>query len=355
MTAAGRLLKAVRAGTAWRALSHRLRQFTYANTHAGPHHLRIGRGVAGRLAAQPISFSIDVVSTCNLLCPTCPVANWPKESWTGARGIMEPALLHQLIRKAISECLVADVKLFAYTEPLLHPRLPELVEVVKSYGLPCNISTNLNVLRDADALLRAAPDEILVSVSGFHQETYAVSHAGGNIDVVKAHMRALADAKRRWKSRTRIKVLFHKYRTNAGDLPLMQELAASLGFPFDACWAAFFPLEKVLTYVQPELALAAITGADQRIIDRLGISIADVMAAAARTPVDACELQDYAVIMDVTGQVYLCCESAMDATRNRIASFLDTPLAELQSIKKRHSLCTTCMANGLPLRAMGGA
>ena len=58
------------------------------------------------------------------------------------------------------------------------------------------------------------------------------------------------------------------------------------------------------------------------------------------------------MILDVTGQVYLCCESAMDATRNKIASYLDTPLALVQARKKNHTLCTTCMAGGLPLLAM---
>ena len=362
MTLVRRLVTAVRRNTMRRGIGLRLRQLAYANSHPGDHYLKLGdahrrvtpgrtRTVLRRITEQPVSFSIDVVSTCNLACPTCPVANWPKESWTGVKGIMDADLLHRLIRKAISECLVADIKLFAYTEPLLHPRLPELVAVVKSYGLPCRISTNLNVLRDADALLGAGPDEIVVSVSGFHQENYAVTHTGGDIDVVKTHMRLLAEARQRLGAKTAITVSFHKYRTNLSDLPLMKQFATSLGMGFDESWAAFFPLEKVLTYAKPELALATITDADAGIIDRLGISLVEVVERASHTPADSCELQDHAVILDVTGQVYLCCESAMDATRNKIASYLDTPLALVQARKKNHTLCTTCMAGGLPLLA----
>jgi MoaA/NifB/PqqE/SkfB family radical SAM enzyme len=357
-----RLLAAARTNALPRAIGFRLRQLAYANSHPGDHYLKLGdrnrkftlrksRGILRRMAEQPMSFSIDVVSNCNLSCPTCPVDNWPKESWTGANGIMDAALLHRLIRKAISECLVGRIDLFAYTEPLLHPRLPELIDIVKSYGLECGVSTNLNIMRDADALLRARPDEISISVSGFHQDTYGVTHAGGDIEVVKTHIRALAEARKRLASKTVVSVLFHKYRTNLDDLPLVKDFATSLGLDFKECWASFFPLEKVLTYAKPELALAEITEADLKIIDRLAVPLADVVELASHTPADSCTLQDSAVVLDVTGNVYLCCEAAMDATRNRIASYLDTPLEVVQARKKNHSLCTTCMAGGLPLAA----
>jgi len=359
MTLIRRLLVAVRDHALPRAIGFRMRQLAYANSHSGDYYLKLGSGkrrgslrnaltVAGRIAEQPTTFSIDVTSVCNLVCPTCPVANWPKESWTGATGVMDPALLHQLLRKALSECLVGDISLFAYTEPLLHHQLPELIAIVKSYGLTCTISTNLNVMRDADALLRAAPDHIRISVSGFHQDTYAVTHAGGDIEVVKQHMRTLAEARTRLGSTTIVTVYFHKYRTNLAELPLMQAFAASLGLQFDECWATFFPLEKVLTYAKPELALAEVTDTDLRIIDRLGVSLADEVERASRTPAESCTLQDHAVVLDVTGSAYLCCEAAMDATRNKIAPYLDTPLSVVQARKKQHSLCTACMANGLP-------
>ena len=349
MTLFRRFVTAVRTNALPGAIGFRLRQFAYANSHSGDYYLKLSPRVLRRLLEQPVSFSIDVVSVCNLECPTCPVANWPKESWTGATGIMDAALLHQLVRKAVSESLVSNIDLFAYTEPLLHPRLPELIAIVKSYGLRCTVSTNLNVMRDADALLAANPDEISISVSGFHQDAYGVTHAGGDIEVVKKHMRTLADARQRSISKTKVVVFFHKYRTNLDDLPLMKDFALSLGLEFDECWATFFPLEKVLTYAKPELALAEITEADQKIIDRLGAPLEKIVELASRTPASSCTLQDSAVVLDVKGNVYLCCDAAMDVTRNQIASYLDSTLETVQARKKNHSLCTTCMASGLPV------
>src|ERR1043165_2963531 len=175
MTLARRLIAAVRNRTLRRGIGLRLRQFAFANAHDADHYLKLrdeqrrftvarARRALRRITEQPMSFNIDVVSTCNLACPTCPVANWPKESWTGVKGIMDAALLDRLICKAGSECLAADVQLFAFTEPLLHPRLHELIAVVKSYRLPCGLSTNLNVLRDADGLLSAGPAQLVGSL-----------------------------------------------------------------------------------------------------------------------------------------------------------------------------------------------
>jgi MoaA/NifB/PqqE/SkfB family radical SAM enzyme len=359
MTLARRVATAFRTGALWPAISFRWRQLVYANSHRGEHYLKLGdaqhrwtwqraRGILRRLTQQPTSFSIDVVSVCNLECPTCPVANWPKAAWTDVKGTMDSTLLHQLLQKAISESVVGDVKLFAYSEPLLHPRLPELIAIVKSYGLRCEISTNLNVMRDAEALLRAEPDTIVISVSGFHQETYAVTHAGGNIETVKAHARLLGEAKARLQSRTDVSILFHKYLTNLDELPLMRDFAASIGVNFDESVATFFPLEKMLTHARPELALAEITEADNRIIERLAIPPREFVERASHAPVDSCTLQDNAVVLDVAGNVYLCCETAMDHTRNRIASYLDTPLDRIRARQRDHALCTICMAAGLP-------
>ena len=122
----------------------------------------------------------------------------------------------------------------------------------------------------------------------------------------------------------------------------------SLGLEFDECWATFFPLEKVLTYAKPELALAEITDADLNIIDRLAVPLTEVVELASRTPADSCTLQDSAVVLDVKGNVYLCCDSR-DGRHAQQDRFLSRHAAGLvQARKKNHSLCTTCMAGGLP-------
>lgn len=88
-------------------------------------------------------FYNDVVGSCNLRCPSCPVGNSADN--VNARGMMSPSTLDRILKKAVSGCEVTCVNLFNWTEPLLHPRIDEMVSVVKKYRIPCSVSTNLNI------------------------------------------------------------------------------------------------------------------------------------------------------------------------------------------------------------------
>src|SRR5262245_28856218 len=96
-------------------------------------------------AARTRSIVVDVFSYCNLRCPSCIVGNkygrmgdWPK-------GLMTVGLLDSIITKARSEFEIEWLCVYNWTEPLLHPRLHDLIEIVGGHGIPSSVSTNLNV------------------------------------------------------------------------------------------------------------------------------------------------------------------------------------------------------------------
>jgi len=115
---------------------------------------------------QKIHFYIDVVGTCNLRCPSCPVGN--SAEIENKRGVMSPSTLDRVLEKATSECAVSSVGLFNWTEPLLHPRLDEMVRIVNKHELPCAVSTNLNINKPERyrRLLEANPDVLRISLRG---------------------------------------------------------------------------------------------------------------------------------------------------------------------------------------------
>ena len=97
--------------------------------------------------------------------------------------------------KAKGECLMQGVGLFNWAEPLIHPKIGELVRIVQSHGVPCDLSSNLNDIRNLAQALAANPRSLRISVSGFTQEVYGRTHRGGDIEVVKNNMRVLAELK----------------------------------------------------------------------------------------------------------------------------------------------------------------
>ncbi len=297
-------------------------------------------------------FDIDIVGSCNLRCPSCPVGNLSEARTT--EKYMRPDLLDRIVRKATSECRVTGVYLYNWTEPFLHPNLPEMIRVVRSHKVPCGLSTNLNLTGDFDGVLEANPHMFKVSVSGFTQETYGQTHRRGDIEVVKRNMEEVARAKERAGSTTRLVVAFHRYLGNHEDEAAMRDYAESLGYEFEPAWAYLMPLEKMLAFVGSDATDVKINGEDQRIIDRLALPLGAAVEAAKNVREQPCSLRERQMAITANGEVMLCC-TTFDQSKYKLGSYLDTPLDELQEMKYRHSLCGACMDNGLHVLFTYGA
>jgi pyruvate-formate lyase-activating enzyme len=301
--------------------------------------------------ARPrFSFYIDVFGYCNLRCPTCPVGNWDDDPSVFHHGVMSKALLERLLDKATSECVVAGVGLFNWSEPLLHPVIHELVGAVRSRGIHCSISTTLNVLRAPDPLMQSNRDWLRVSVSGFTQEIYARGHKGGDIERVKANMRRLADAKRRTGATTDLELYFHKYVDNEADEAPMKAYAEMLGYRYAADWALMMPLEKSLTIALPAEPRATLTREDHATLARLALKMDQAFAVTSKRGVTSCSLRDDFIVLDVEGNATLCCTS-MASKANTIGNYLSVPIEAIQAARRSHALCKPCMSVGFPLVA----
>nr|NJM01004.1 radical SAM protein [Desulfobacula sp.] len=288
-------------------------------------------------------FYIDVVGGCNLKCPSCPRGN--SRNIHRAKGVMEPVLLERIMEKALSECKVSSVGLFNWTEPLLHPRLSELVQVVKSYGISCSISTNLNVKKSFIDLLRSNLDTIYISTSGFFQSVYGLTHKGGNIELVKNNMKKLAEAKVKYDSTTAITVLFHQYKSNQQDEYMMRNYSESLGFEFCKYPARMLPLEKVLAYNNNDPDEPQLTSNDLAIMNLLIQPLDEAMELARKNREQPCTLLTKQFTLNVLGDVELCC-GIFDSKKYTISNFLDMPMNQIQALRSSHPMCKKCTAQG---------
>lgn len=308
--------------------------------------------MASVIPSKKFAFDIDVGGACNLRCPSCPQGN--VKNYRLPHGFMEPALLAQIVRKAKSECLVTELRLFSWAEPMFHPKLAELVRIVQDAGICCNLSSNLNVLPNADALMAANPFSFRISVSGFTQEVYGYSHRGGDIEKVKKHMATLAEAKKRNKATTRIYVYYHRYKHNLREEPLMREFAEGLGIDFQPVWALMFPVEKMLAYMNEGASDFPLTEEDRQLIDRLALPLKGAFELAQKYKDQKCILRDEQVSMDFQGNVQLCC-GIFDARKFTIGSYLTMPLAEIQRLRQNHGMCGRCMQRGAHVYVICGA
>lgn len=132
---------------------------------------------------------IDLVDSCNLSCQTC---------WRGRRIIpnsphtMSLDLFERIVKKAKIDN-VQEIFLHNWTEPLLNRDLASYVKIVKAHGFPCRISSNL-ALKNIPHLLdvmRARPNQLWVSLSGFTNEINQINHVNSDINVIFRHLETL--------------------------------------------------------------------------------------------------------------------------------------------------------------------
>ena len=231
-------------------------------------------------------FFIDIFSYCNLRCPSCIVGNKYGDVRSWPRGVMPPELLARVLDKALTECDVSWVGLYNWTEPLLHPRLPDMIRAVKSRNIPCSVSSNLNVLRDPELILQENPDHFRVSLSGFTQPVYEIGHRSGNIETVKTNLKRLAEAKKAVSnSTTHVQILYHRYNYNAHEIAPMKALADSLGFHFDTILAQIFPVEKIIA-----ISEGRVSADDTEILSRLLLPLNQALAVTSQTKKTSCNL-----------------------------------------------------------------
>lgn len=289
------------------------------------------------------AFDIDVAGSCNLRCPSCPQGN--VRNYRLPQGYMEPELLGRIISKAKSECRVSAVGLFSWAEPMLHPRLPELVRLVREAGISCFLSSNLNILKNADEIMEANPFSFRISASGFSQQIYAYSHRGGDIEKVKRHMKELAEAKERNKATTRIYVYYHRYKHNLREEPLMREFAADLGIGFQPVWALIFPIEKVLGYMTDEVSDLPLTEEDLQLIDGLAMPLKQALEISEKYRSLPCALRESQISIDFQGKVQLCC-GIFHAGKFTLGNYMDMPVDKIQQLRHGHDMCVRCMRRG---------
>jgi len=189
---------------------------------------------------------IDLVGTCNLSCPSCPIGNSENNNH-------KKAISYELMDEITSKAQIDGVNsiyMYNWTEPLLHNRIGDFVRMIENKGMQSGISSNLNITKNIDEAISANPSFFRISLSGFNQDTYQKGHVGGDIDFVKSNMRLLGELKKRYSSKTLIEVYYHRYLDNISDEAAVRQLSQDLGFRFSSAFATMMPLEKTLAIAE---------------------------------------------------------------------------------------------------------
>jgi hypothetical protein len=265
---------------------------------------------------------------------------------------MQVEMFTQIVEKARSEG-VETIFLYNWTEPLIHPKIGEFIEIINAAGLESGISSNLNLAKNMERAMLANPGFFRVSLSGFYQETYKQGHVGGDIEVVKQNMIRLHELKQQHGLQTLIEVYYHRYIDNMEEESLMREFSERLGFRFTTGYSVMMPLEKSLAIAERD---PSVTDTDRETLKRLALPPYDDLLNLVRHYANqSCSLKDNWLVLDCNGNTILCC-TIFNQTEYQVGKYLDLPLEQLTRLKSTQKncvdMCNRCAKNGLHAYSM---
>ena len=144
----------------------------------------------------PLHLDIDPTNRCNLRCSMCPrtyYVNEGRSDWnpSGRLGEMDFSFYEKLIEEGRARGL-KSVKLNFLGEPLLYPRLADMVALAAGAGLWVMLNTNATLLGPdmSEKLLRAGLTDIFFSFDSPYQDEYEKIRVGANFEKTLANIRA---------------------------------------------------------------------------------------------------------------------------------------------------------------------
>jgi len=115
----------------------------------------------------PPIFSVTISTACNLRCPTCLYSIKDPDVFMEG-GFMEVNDFKSVINKYVP---FIETVMLTGGEPLLHPKIDELVKIVKNKGLSVSISTNgILIIKKIDVM--KSFDSVNVSIDSYNYETF---------------------------------------------------------------------------------------------------------------------------------------------------------------------------------------
>ena len=167
------------------------------------------------ISHYPTFLTIEPSNICQLACPQCPVGIAKKHP-KGDTGTSPRNPFPDYPLSLLADCFryAHTVQFYFQGEPLLNPRLPELIRDVAQQGLYTIVSTNAQALDRAMAkrLVLSGLHRIIISMDGLSQSSYEAYRKGGSVEKARAAIRYLREERE----------IARRQRLISGDYPIIE-------------------------------------------------------------------------------------------------------------------------------------
>jgi MoaA/NifB/PqqE/SkfB family radical SAM enzyme len=232
------------------------------------------------------------------------------------------------------------IGLHIWGDPLLHPKLPEILKINSGLGLVSDISTNLNIKTEKlTEIIKANPTHIRLSCSGFGSGHYEITHAGGKWDIFYKNCVELSNLIKEYNVDTTVEICFHINKMNIHEYKDIYALARRLNFRLNATLSMIFP-----KYAMDFVKNIPLHKGAQKSKDLMWISLEEMLADAKKDHDKSCPQKIGFPNINWDMSVLNCC----NLTQDRIApNFINITLNELIKLKNNSEICRECISYSL--------
>jgi MoaA/NifB/PqqE/SkfB family radical SAM enzyme len=183
---------------------------------------RVDQAAYHDLPSFPKNVGVETTAHCNARCPFCPLFG-PEAEMQRPKGIMSGALFDKVFRELKENWQHVQTIFFNVDgEPLIDPKLPARLELVKTLGMgqKINMQTNGQYLHDkhARAILEAGIGQITLGFDGATKEVYEQHRVNCDYDRVLANTRAFVSLRKSLGAKTRIAIQYVRTHHNAHEV-----------------------------------------------------------------------------------------------------------------------------------------
>jgi len=296
-------------------------------------------------------YTIDILGSCNLKCPSCPHSIIETEV---PKGSMTIETFKSVFDKIMTDTpSISHISLYSWGEPFLHPYLDKIIDYVHEKNVAVALSSNLSIKFGdrIERIIKANPDYLKVSLSGFYPKAYNNTHAGGDINLVKKNLILIRSLLDKYNAKTLIDINYHLYKDNSGEnIKQMEKFADDLGFVISKTYALVMPLERVISHLENNPDFQT-----KQLENNLLVTIDEGIKASSKfsLPKNTCPFRENQININSDLTVPVCCV-VWERDKNVVAeNFLKTNLNEINLNKKQVKLCNKCMKLNLPEYNMG--
>jgi len=178
------------------------------------------------LFSKPFLANTEPTNSCILHCPFCPTG----KSNHRANGLADLSIYKKMVQE-LSDTLYL-VTLHGWGEPLLHPELPEIIQLMHKNRIATVLTTNGILLNSviSEKLIESKLDIIYISIDGASEESYQKYRIGGNFKKVIQNIENLVAMKKNKGSKTPfIEWQFIVFKHNEHEMKEARSLAKKIG------------------------------------------------------------------------------------------------------------------------------